>query len=117
MPLINCEINLILTWFANCVIVYTNFANQGAIFAITETKLSIPVVILSTQDNAKLLHQLKPGFIRIINWNKFLSKPRLLAQNPSLNHLVEPSFQAVNRLFVLAFENDAQRTINKRLQC
>ena len=56
MSLINCEINLILTWFANCVIVYTNVANQGAIFAITETKLSVLVVILSTQDNAKLLH-------------------------------------------------------------
>ena len=41
-------------------------------------------------------------------------KPELLAQNPNLNHLVEPSFQGVNRLFVLAFENDAQRTSNKR---
>ena len=46
--------------------------------------------------------------------NKCLSKPELLAQNPDLNHLVEPSFQGINRLFVLAFENDAQRTSNKR---
>ena len=55
MPLINCEINLVLTWFANGFKVYTNVANQGATFAITETKLYVPVVTLSTQDNAKLL--------------------------------------------------------------
>ena len=94
--------------------VYTNVANQGATFAITETKLYIPVVTLSAQDNAKLLQQLKSGFNRIFNWNKYLSKPELLAQHPNLNHLVEPSFQGVNRFFVLAFDNDAQRTSNKR---
>ena len=55
MPLINCEVNLILTWSANCVIVYTNVANQNATFTITETKLCVPVVTLSTQDNSKLL--------------------------------------------------------------
>ena len=112
MPLINCEINLILTWSANCVMVYTVVANQGATFAITETKLYVPVVTLSSQDNAKLLQQSKSGFKRIINLNKYLSKPELLAQNPNLNHLVEPSCQGVNRLFT--FDNDAQRTIDKR---
>ena len=50
-----------------------------------------------------------------MSWNKYLSKPELLAQNPNLNHLVEPSFQLVNRHFVLAFEDDAKRTSNKRL--
>ena len=50
----------------------------------------------------------------MIKWNKYLSKPELLAQNPNLNHLVEPSFQGVNRLFVLAIEDDAQRKSNKR---
>ena len=114
MPLINCEVNLILTWSANCVIVSTNVANQGATFTITETKLYVPVVTLSTQDNAKLLPQLKSGFKRTINWKKYLSKPELLAQNPNLNHLVEASFQGINRLFVLAFENDTQRTRSKR---
>ena len=112
-PLINCEINLILTCSANCVIVYANVANQSPAFSITETKIYVPVVTLSTEDNAKLLQQLKSGFKRIINWNKYLSKPELLAQNPNLNHLAEPSFQEVNRLFVLAFEDDAQRTSNK----
>ena len=65
MSLIICEVNLILTWSSNCVIVYTDVANQGAIFTITETKLYVPVVTLSTQDNAKLSTQLKSGFKRI----------------------------------------------------
>ena len=69
----------------------------------------MPVVTLSIQDNAKLLPQLELGFKRVISRNKYL-----LAQNPNLNHLVEPGFQGVNRLFVLTFEDDAQRTSNKR---
>ena len=113
MSLINCEINLILTWSANCVIVSSKVANQNSISAITDTKLYVPVVTLSTQDNAKLLKKLKSGFKRVINWNKYLSKPELLAQNPNLNHLVESSFQGVNRLFVLTFENDTRRSSAK----
>ena len=62
IPLINCEVNLILTWSADCVIIYTNVANQIPTFTITETNLYVPVVTLSTQDNAKLLPQLKSGF-------------------------------------------------------
>ena len=65
---------------------------------------------LSTQENTKLLQQLKSGFKRVINWNKYSSKPELLRQNTNLNNLVEPSFQEVNRFFVLAFEGDTQRT-------
>ena len=107
MPLINFEVNLILTWSSTCAITSSNGAGT---FEITDTKLYIPVVTLSTQENTKLLQQLKSGFKRVINWNKYLSKPELLAQNPNLNHLVEPSSQGVNRLFVLAFENDEDRT-------
>ena len=103
MPLINCEVNHFLNWSLNCVIVYINVANQNATFTITETKRYVPVVTLSTQNNAKLLTQLKSGFKRTIIWNKYLSKPELLPQNPNLNYLVEPSFQGINRLFVLAF--------------
>ena len=113
MSLINCEVNLILKWSKNCVIVYTDVANQNAKFEISDTKLYVPVVTLSTQDNPKLLQQLKSGFKRVINWNRYLSKPELLAQNSNLNDLVQPSFQGVNRLFVFAFENDTQRTSTK----
>ena len=107
MPLINCEVNLTLTWSLTCVV--TNSTGAGT-FAITETKLYVPVVTLLTQDNCKLLQQLKSGFKRTVNWNKYLSKPELLAQNPNLTHLVETSFQGVHRIFVLEFENDTQRT-------
>ena len=114
MPLINCEVILILTWSSTCVLIATGIPNQNATFAITDTKLYAPVVTLSTQENTKFFQQLKSGFKRVINWNKYLSKPELLAQNPNLNHLVEPSFQGVNRLFVLAFENDDDRTSDDR---
>ena len=113
MLLINCEINLILTWSENRTIVSTDVANQNATFEISNTKLYVPVVTLSTQDNSKLLQQLKSSFKRVISWNKYLSKPEVLQRNTSINHLVEPSFQGINRLFVLAFENDAQRTSAK----
>ena len=110
MPLISCEVNLILTWSSTCVLAAVGDANQAATFAITNTKLYIPVVTLSTQENTNFPQQLKSGFKRVINWSKYLSKPELLARNPNLNHLIEPSFQGVNRLFVLAFENDDDRT-------
>ena len=109
MPLINCEVNLILTWSSNCVLIATSVQNQAVTFEITDTKLYVPVVTLSTQENTKFLQQLKSGFKIVINWNKYLSKLELLAQNPNLNHLVEPSFQGIKRLFVLAFENDDER--------
>ena len=114
MPLINCEIELIFTWSRNSVIISTNVADQIPTFTITETNLYVPVITLSTQDNSRLLQQLKNGFKRTISWSKYLAKPELLTQNANLNDLVEPRFQGVNRLFVLAFENDDQRISNKR---
>ena len=67
------------------------------------TKLYVPVI--STPDNAKLLEQLKPGFKRTINWNKYQSNVSIERQNQYLDYLIDPSFQEVNRLFVLSFEN------------
>ena len=117
MPLINCEIELILDWSANCVIIYINVDDQVPTFTITETNLYVPVVTLSTQDNSKLLPQLKNVFDRTISCNKYLAKPELLARNTNLNHLIEPSFQGINILFILAFEHDNNndwRTSDKR---
>ena len=88
MLLINCEVNLILTWSTNCVNVYTDAGNQGATIEMTETKVYVPVNTLSTQYNVTLLPQLKSDFKRIISWNKYLAKPELLRRNPNLNHLV-----------------------------
>ena len=86
MPLINCETNLILTWSKDCVI---SSATGETKFEITDPKLYIPVVPLSTQDNAKLVQQLKPAFKRTINWNKYQSKVTIQAPNASLEYLIE----------------------------
>ena len=84
-----------MRWSKDCVI--TNSTGAGK-FAITETKLYVPVVTLSTEDNAKLLQQLKTGFKRIINWNNYESSVKTFAQNRYLNYLINPSFQGVDRL-------------------
>ena len=107
MPLINCEVNLILTWSKDCVV--TNSTGEEK-FAITETKLYVPVVTLSTKDNEELLQQLKSGFKKTISWNKYESRIRPFAQNRYLNYLINPSVQGVNKLFVLSFENENDRT-------
>ena len=107
MPLINCEVNLILKWSPTCVI---SPATVKTKFAKTETKLYVPVVTLSTQDKAKLLQQLKSGFKRTINWNKYESNVKTFARNKYLNHLINPRIQGVNRLFLFSFENEDDRT-------
>ena len=89
MALINCEAELILKWSKNCVI--TNSTGEGK-FKITEAKLYIPVVTLSTQDNIKLLQQLKSNFKRKFNWNKYETSVKTFAQNRYLNYLINPSF-------------------------
>ena len=102
MPLIYCEVNLILTWAKDCVI---SSATGEKKFSITETKLYVSVVTLSTQDNAKLLPQLKSGFKRTIYWKKCESSVKKFAQNRYLNHLINPGFQGVNKHFVLSLKN------------
>ena len=92
MPLINCEINLILTSSEECVIASHTAANQATTLAITDAKPYVPVVTLSIQYNAKLLQQLKSGFKRTTNWNKYESKVTIKSPNPHLDYLIEPSF-------------------------
>ena len=67
IPVINCEVEVILDWPANCVIIYINIDDQVPTFTTTETNLYVPVANLSTQDNAKLLPQLKSGFKRTVS--------------------------------------------------
>ena len=71
-----------------------------------DTKIYVPIVTLSTQDNEKLLQQFKTGFQITINWSKYQSEPKIYTQNRYLNNLIDSSFQGVNRLFDLSFEND-----------
>ena len=107
-----------MTWFKNCVLIdkSTKEANyaanpnvyeidnpENAIFEITDTKLYVPVVTLSKENDIKLLEQLKSGFKRTIKWNKYRSQMTIQPQNNNLNHLIDPAFMNVNRLFVLSF--------------
>ena len=105
MPFIDCEINLILNCSANYFLVAGTVINQVPTFAITDENIYVPVVTLSTQDKVKLLEQLKYGFKRTINWNNYQSKMTMQARNQYLDYLAYPSFQAVNRLSVLSYEN------------
>ena len=74
MPLINCKINLDPNWSKKCVIVSTDVADQGATLLTIDTRLYVPVVPLSIQDDVKLIEQFKSGFKRTINWKKYQSK-------------------------------------------
>ena len=77
MPLINCEINIFLTWSEKFITVAGNYDDKEPKFAITDTKLYVPVLTLSAQDNAELLQHLKTGFKRTINWNIYQSETLL----------------------------------------
>ena len=87
MLVINCEINLILTLFGNCVIAFIANANQAATLSVTDTKVFVPVVTLSTEDNEKKLQQLKSGFKRTVNWNKYQSKVSIEIPNQYLDQI------------------------------
>ena len=106
MSLINCEIRIQLKCSTECVLIAGIAPNQVPIFTKTDTKLYVPVVTLSTQDNVILLKQLESSFKRTMNWNKCQSKKTNQVQNRYLYFLIDPSFQGVNRLFVLSFENE-----------
>ena len=119
MQLINCEIELILTWPKNCALADVAVdadanpavvAPTGLQFQITDTKLYVPVATLSTKDDNKFLEQLKSGFKRTIKWNKYRSEMTNQTKTNHLNHLIDPTFTKVNRLFVSSFENEEDRT-------
>ena len=77
---------------------------------IKDTKLYVPVVILSAKDDNKLLEQLKTGFKRTIKWNKYRSEMSNQTKNNNLNYLIDSTFTNVNTLLILSFENENDRT-------
>ena len=108
IPLINCEIELILSWSKNCALVdmtvraagnnsdpQTIVAPTGLEFQITDTKLYVPVVTLSKESDTKLLEQLKSEFKRIVKWNKYRSQMTVQISNNNLNYLIDPIFTKV----------------------
>ena len=82
----------------------------NATFQITDAKLYVPVVSSSTENDKKLLKQLRTGFKRTIKWNKYRSEMTNQTKNNNLNYLIDPTFTKVNMLFVLSFENEYDRT-------
>ena len=118
IPLINCEVELILIWFTNCVliskatrgadydaspVIYETDNPENVIFEITDTKLYVRVVTLSKEIDTKLLEQLKLEFKRTKKWNKYKSQMTIQPKNNNLNYLIDPPSTNVNRLFVLSF--------------
>ena len=109
LPLVNCKIDLELTWHKDCIIssVYAA-AGQVVSFMITNTKLYVPVVTLSTKDNNNLTKQLNEGFKRTIYWNQYVFKPftEQAANKTGITRFaLDAAFQGGNRLFILAFED------------
>ena len=121
MPLINCKTHLQLYWNNNCVMhgadTYAggdNFNNRETTFQITSTELYVPIVTLSTKNNVNLKKQLNGGFKKSVYWNEYKSK--IETKEADANNLKrfprDASFQGVNRLFGLAF-NDVNNDANK----
>ena len=127
MSLIKCEGSLILTWAKSCILISKAYrkavAAQGgnttvaainnltsATFAITDCKLHVPVITLSAENDNKHLEKLKTGFKRTIKWNKYRSEMRIQAKNNNINYLIDPTFTKLDRLFVLSYENEEDRT-------
>ena len=102
MPLINCKIILNLTWKKKCVL---STGAGNAVFIINDTKMYVPVVTLSKEDNKDFIEQQNKGFQRCIYWNEYKTKE--INENADANVFkyinFEPSFQGVNRLFVMAY--------------
>ena len=114
IPLINFEIELILTWSKNCILADMTAANNAPTeleFQITDTKLYVPAVTLSKENEKKLLEQLKSVFKGTVKWNKYKSQMTIRSQNNNLNYLIDPIFTNVNRLFVLSFERIEENNV------
>ena len=112
MPLINCKIKLNLTWKKKCVL---STGDVDAVFIINDTKMYVSVVTLLKEDNEDFIEQQNKGFQRSIYWNEYKTKE--INENADANVFkyinLDPSFQGVNRLFVMAYNRtDDQPTRN-----
>ena len=110
MPLINCKVELSLTWNENCGLAATSNANN-ATFNKIDAKLYVPLVTLSTEDSAKLSNQLSKGFKRPVYWNKYKVIDNKLVEitdvdeEKYIREMLDSSYQGVKGLFVLAYDN------------
>ena len=111
--LINCDINLILTWSGNCLLTQSKATRDAdsdadpvvaaienpasATFKITDTKLHLSAATLSTKNDENLLEQLRTAFKRTIKWNKYRTETTNQNENNKLNYSIDPTFTKVNR--------------------
>ena len=103
--MINCKVELSLSWNPNCVL--SNLVGDLT-FTITNAKLYVPIVTLSAEDHAKLSKLLSEGFKRPVYWNKYKIIPnKTYDENDNIRELLDSSYQGVKRLFVLAYNNTA----------
>ena len=101
MPLINYKVYLELNWIEDCIL---SSARSSPKFAITDGKLHVPIVTLSTKDSENLAKQLNEGFKRSVYWNSYETKPsKVIEKGKNLYELLHALFQVVKRLFVLAY--------------
>ena len=120
MPLINCKVELSLKWIENCVLTTAAIRADAdttgvdsATFKITGAKLYVPVIALSTEDNAKLTKQLSKRFNRSVYWNKYKVIVKKVVAITAANaeqhirELLDSSYQGGKRLYVLAYDNTA----------
>ena len=133
IPLFNCEVYLTLTWSKDCIILSkakgdpvaatelspenvsnavpgVNVSETNATFEIKDTQLYVPVATLSTEDDNNFWEQLKSGFKGTIKWSKYRSEMTNQTKTNNLNYLIDPALNKLNRLFVLSFENEEDRT-------
>ena len=101
MPLINYKVHLELNWIEDCIL---SSAEGSSKFEITDAKLHVPVVTLSTKDSENLTKQLSKGFKRSVYWSSYQTKPaKVIEKEKNLCELPTVLFQGVRRLFVLAY--------------
>ena len=86
---------------------------ENATFLITDTKLYVPVVTLSKENDIKLLEKLKSGFKKTIKWNKHRLQMTIQSNNNNLNYLIDPTFTNVNRLFVLSYKRIEENNVER----
>ena len=111
MSLINCKVELSLKFNTNCIL-SSKYGNS--VFEITDTKLYVPIVTLSAEDNVKLSKLLGEGFKRSIYWNKHEIISSKTYANVDIRKLLDSNYEGVKRLFVLAYDNANVITTNSR---
>ena len=106
LSLINCKIELDLSWSKNCIISEISRTPYVAANSATNPpRLYVPAITFSIKDNIKFLRNIKQGFKRTVSWHKYRTGITTQPKNNNLGYLIDPDFRNINRLFILSFKN------------